>query len=426
MLSPLRLELIILLLANHLHLSFSFTTTKLTMTPLLTHPLRSSSSDTNSAAFYSDDDNNNNNAAAPTYTFGLLTDIQHAPIPDGHSFTGNARYYRHAMDAAAFAAQHFQEEGVDCVVNMGDIIDGKCADVGRWGGDVDTATEVETNCDGDEIISVGHDAIDNVLQSLSAYSGRILHTYGNHELYNLSRERLQEKLGIPFTREKCGDLVGYYTCLMDNHSNKQKNKYEEQSSSMKLRALVLDTYDLCLLDRCPDTSHKRHRAHEILSANNHNYPHEENSPEGLKGVARRFVAFNGGIDEPQLDWLRQTLDTARSNGEKVIVFSHQPIHPKSTWPTCLVWNYDEILDILRLYNDVIIASFSGHAHKGGYVRDEESGIHFRSVEAVLESSPPIRTYAIVDVYEDKLVVRGEGDCLSDVYDLDHMKMDAKL
>ena len=117
---------------------------------------------------------------------------------------------------------------------------------------------------------------------------------------------------------------------------------------------------------------------------------------------------------------------ARKNYENVIIFSHQPIHPGSTWPTCLVWNYDEILDILRSYNDVIIASFSGHAHKGGYIRDEESGIHFRSVEAVLESSPPIRTYAIVDVFEDKLVIRGEGDCVSDVYDLGHMNVNVNL
>jgi len=383
---------------------------------LTTHPLRSSSSSRSSSSDIA--------ISGPVYTFGLLTDIQHAPIPDGHSFTGNARYYRHAMEAASFAAQHFQEECVDCVVNMGDIIDGKCADVGRWGGDVDAtaADEVETNSDK---ISVGHDAIDNVLQSLSVYNGPILHTYGNHELYNLSRERLKEKLGIPFTMEDTGDLVGYYTCLIENR-NQNKNVEQSSSSSMKLRALVLDTYDLCLLDRCPESSHKRHRAHEILSANNHNYPKEENSPEGLEGLSRRFVGFNGGIDEPQLEWLRQTLEMARASGEKVIVFSHQPIHPKSTWPTCLVWNYEEVLDILRSYSDVIIASFSGHAHKGGYVRDEESGIHFRSVEAVLESSPPIRTYAIVDVYEDKLVIRGEGDCLSDVYDLDHTKVDVRV
>lgn len=422
--SPLTQLIIVLLFAANLQLSFSFTTIRNThvMSPR-TQRRSSGCSSTNE-----DDSINNNSSNLPAYTFGLLTDIQHAPIPDGHSFTGNARYYRHAMEAAAHAAQHFQDECVDCVVNLGDIIDGKCADVQRWGGEVDT---IATDDDAGAKISVGHDAIDNVLQSLSFYNGKILHTYGNHELYNLSRDQLMEKLKIPFTREDTGDLVGYYTYLIESCNQKQKDVVVEEqssssSSSMKLRALVLDTYDLCLLDRCPDSSHKRHKAHEILSANNHNYPDEENSPEGLEGVARRFVAFNGGVDEPQIEWLHQTLEMARKNEEKVIVFSHQPIHPGSTWPTCLVWNYDEILDILRSYKDVIIASFSGHAHKGGYIRDEESGIHFRSIEAVLESSPPIRTYAIVDVFEDKLVIRGEGDCVSDVYDLDHMKVNVNL
>lgn len=387
----------------------------------------------------------------PAYTFGLLTDIQHAPIPDGHSYTGNARYYRHAITAAAHAAQHFQDLQVHCVVNLGDIIDGKCVDVLRWGGGADDADVSdcvnsiiveEKKISGDEcddgseessnttpndrdkqVMSVGLNAIDNVLQSLSVYNcGRILHTYGNHELYNLSREQLATKLEIPFTREPSGDLVGYYTYLFENRDsnyfNYNKND-KEQSSSMKLRAIVLDTYDVCLLDRCPESSQKRHRAHEILMANNHNYPQNENSPEGLEGLSRRFVAFNGGIDKPQLEWLQYSLQCARSKNEKVVIFSHQPIHPESSFPTCLVWNYDEVLDILRSYNDVVLASFSGHAHQGGYVRDETSGIHFRSVEAVLESSPPVRTYAIVDVFDDRLVIRGEGDCLSDVYDLDH-------
>lgn len=58
----------------------------------------------------------------PIYTFGVLTDIQHAPIPDGHSYSGNARYYRHAIKAAEEAAKHFQEERVQCVVNLGEAI----------------------------------------------------------------------------------------------------------------------------------------------------------------------------------------------------------------------------------------------------------------------------------------------------------------
>lgn len=360
-----------------------------------------------------------NDGVAPLYTFGVLTDIQYAPIPDGRSYSGNPRYYRHAKEAAEYAAIHFQEEQVQCVVNLGDIIDGKCAAVEKWGGAAPkgaggggTAAEEEkkTNEGG----GVGHDAIDGVLRSLSwYYAGPILHTYGNHELYNLSRWELSRKLSIPFKLEPTNDLVGYYDHLL--HRTPQ---------SMKLRFLVVDSYDICLLDRCPDTSRKRRAAHEIMLERNPNYPAEPNSPAGLEGLDKRFVAFNGGVDRPQLEWLERSLQRARDRDERVILCSHQPIHPGSTWPTCLIWNYDEILAVIRRYGDVVLASFSGHAHKGGYVRDEMSGVHFRTFEAVLESPDPVRTYAMVDVHEDRLVVRGWGDCESDVYSLDHLDVGA--
>merc|ERR1712150_108155 len=100
--------------------------------------------------------------------------------------------------------------------------------------------------------------------------------------------------------------------------------------------------------------------------------------------------------------------------------SHQPIIPDSFVEVCLVWNYQDVLDILRDYGDIVIASFAGHAHKGGYKRDEQSGIHFRVIEAVLESPDPHKTYAIVDVFDDRLVVNGFGNCESAVYDFSHL------
>jgi manganese-dependent ADP-ribose/CDP-alcohol diphosphatase len=358
----------------------------------------------------------------PMYTFGVLTDIQYAPIPDGHSYGGNARYYRHAREAAGYAARHFQEERAQCVLNLGDIIDGKCADVERWGG-----TTVGGGGGGG---GVGHEAIDDVLEALGSYrAGPILHTYGNHELYNLSRLDLAKKLSIPFTLEPTNDLVGYYDHVLHEPRHWRPRRRDgtdddddDSDHPWKLRFVVVDSFDICLLDRCPETSPKRRAAHEIMMANNPNYPEQENSPEGLVGLSRRFVAFNGGIDEPQLEWLARSMEDARANGERVIVCSHQPIHPDSSFPTCLVWNYEDVLSIVRKYADVVIASFSGHAHKGGYVRDEVSGVHFRTFEAMLESPSPVRTYAIVDMYSDSFVVRGSGDCVSDVYDLDHLNV----
>ena len=259
---------------------------------------------------------------------------------------------------------------------------------------------------------------------------------GNHELYNLSREELGQKLQIPFTLEPSGDLVGYYTHSIDSHldncnnlypemqqdpgatTSNNNNNYNKQAS--KLRFLILDSYDISILDRCPNQSPKHKNAQSILSKYNPNYPHNENSPEGLSGLSKRYVAFGGGIDTPQLQWLQTCLQSSQEKNERVIILSHQPIHPDSSYPVCLMWNYSEVLTILRQYSHIILASFAGHAHKGGYIRDE-CGIHFRTLEAVLESPDPIRTYGIVDVWEDCLVVRGEGDCASDVFVLDHLR-----
>lgn len=326
------------------------------------------------------------------FTMGLLADIQYAPIPDGYSYSGAARYYRHALDVARHAAQHFQQEQVELVVNLGDIVDGKCQAVDKHGGGESLL--------GDE--DPGHKAVDQVLEALSEYKGPMLHAYGNHCLYNLDREALRDKLGIPFSKEPCGDLVGYHT----------------YSTNKGVRFVTLDSYDIAKMRRCEVSSQKRKHAIEILSTNNPNYEENENSPEGLVGVARRFVAFNGGVGQVQLQWLRETLAEARSKGEIVIILSHQPIHPRSTNPVCLMWNYKEVLAVLREYKDVVVASFAGHAHKGGYQRDR-TGIHFRVFEAALENPDPYKTYAMIDVYDDHLNVRGFGNSKSAIYEFAH-------
>lgn len=119
----------------------------------------------------------------------------------------------------------------------------------------------------------------------------------------------------------------------------------------------------------------------------------------------------------QLEWLRTTLEKVRSLNEKAVILSHQPILPKSTNPVTLMWNYREVLALIREYQDCVVACFSGHAHRDGYQRDT-SGIHFRVFDAVLENQEP--TYAIVDFYDDRLEISGFGNCKSAVYAFDHL------
>ena len=99
--------------------------------------------------------------------------------------------------------------------------------------------------------------------------------------------------------------------------------------------------------RCEQTSEKYRKAAEILQSKNPNYPDKENSPEGLNGVAKRYVAFNGAVGQLQLDWFRNTLQEAREKQEKVIVLSHQDILSGSSNPVCLMWNYNDVLCVLR-------------------------------------------------------------------------------
>jgi manganese-dependent ADP-ribose/CDP-alcohol diphosphatase len=331
----------------------------------------------------------------PRFKVGVIADIQYAPIPDGFSHAGIPRYYQNALDAAKHAAQHFEKEAASLVLNLGDIIDGKCQ-----------AIEAEGGSRLPEGTDAGHECINHVLEALSHYqTGPILHTYGNHELYNLHRVHLGEKLNIPFVQEPCGDLVGYRSYSYNG-----------------LRFVVLDTNDISILQRCPDTSRKRKQAELILAQENPNFPEKENSPAGLEGIQKRFVAFNGAVDQLQLRWLRETLQEARQFQEKAIILSHQPILPESCSPVTLVWNFQEILEVLRGFSDVVVLSLSGHAHKGGYKRDEESGIHFRVVEAVLETPAPDNTYALMDVYHDRLIMRGYGNCASAEYDFSHCEV----
>jgi manganese-dependent ADP-ribose/CDP-alcohol diphosphatase len=118
----------------------------------------------------------------------------------------------------------------------------------------------------------------------------------------LSREEISNKLKIPFVKESCGDLVGYYY----SYKNPQ---------CPQLRFVVLDLYDIAIRQRCPETSIKYQKAVSILRKNKPNYPLLENSPEGLKGLQKRFVAFNGGVSEPQKMWLQNCLEKAKQSGD---------------------------------------------------------------------------------------------------------------
>lgn len=62
-------------------------------------------------------------------------------------------------------------------------------------------------------------------------------------------------------------------------------------------------------------------------------------------AAPRFVKFGGGLSAAQLAWLQGQLEEAAAAGERVVAACHLVFHPGTAPPTCLLWNYDEVLQV---------------------------------------------------------------------------------
>jgi len=148
---------------------------------------------------------------------------------------------------------------------------------------------------------------------------------------------------------------------------------------------------------------------------------EEEEAEAEK-VRRQYPLPNGNLSEDwngamsavQLNWLRQELDSARENHEKVIVCSHFPLlcqgadytsvqkippHKRKTvynyeqgWS---LWNGAELLALIEEYTDIIRGYWAGHLHEGGY--GERNGIEYITFKGIIEH--PQNTWSVVTLLD---------------------------
>ena len=337
-------------------------------------------------------------SASPLFKFGIVADIQFCDCPDGFSFDGVPRYYRHSLSTASACASSFASRDADFAINLGDIIDGKCS---------------STNPNSSS------SALAAVQSSLSHFSKPWYHSYGNHELYNFGRKELQRLLNIPFVDES------------SDASNPALVAYYSFKPHPGFKVIMLDSYDLSILGR-PAGSEKFLAAQPFMS-NNPNYKlGQGNSPIGLLGLDQRFMEFNGGFGEKQLAFLAAELASSAELKEKVILCSHQPLHPSTSPPICLPWNYGSVLSSLRQAGGgtcPVVATLSGHTHDSAYYcsdgNDATAGalgggggggglVHHLVFKAALESKPPVHSFAFAEVFHDRLVITGEGDEISRV------------
>jgi manganese-dependent ADP-ribose/CDP-alcohol diphosphatase len=111
--------------------------------------------------------------------------------------------------------------------------------------------------------------------------------------------------------------------------------------------------------------------------------------------------WNGSLDKKQLKWLGKVLKDAQEKGEKIVLFSHFPIYP---WGELNLYNDRQIVEMLEATPGVV-AWINGHNHEGAY--EKRSGIHYFTMRGMVET-PRKNSYGIVDVYRNRLVIRGKG------------------
>jgi manganese-dependent ADP-ribose/CDP-alcohol diphosphatase len=115
--------------------------------------------------------------------------------------------------------------------------------------------------------------------------------------------------------------------------------------------------------------------------------------------------WNGGTGEVQTNWFRSELSRAEAKGVRVIVASHHALAPGSCRETHRAWNGDELAAACAA-SPAFVLALAGHDHPGGFI--VHRGRPFVTVEALLEAQDDRNAFAVLRVYEDRVVIDGMG------------------
>ena len=119
-----------------------------------------------------------------------------------------------------------------------------------------------------------------------------------------------------------------------------------------------------------------------------------------KSLKPRPPNWNGALGDEQLKWIEAKLQTATKAKERVMLFCHFPVHPKNNHN---LWNDDALTDLLARY-PCVAAYLNGHNHAGNY--GQRDGIHYLTLKGMVDTEQS--SYAVIEVYADRLVVKGFG------------------
>jgi predicted phosphodiesterase len=209
-----------------------------------------------------------------------------------------------------------------------------------------------------------------VIDILDSSKLRIYHVAGNHD-FSVSQ---RHKKILPVQKEARG---GYYSEATEGYYSFSYKKFK----FIFLNGNEISTY-------ASDKKESVIQSEELLSS--------------LKSKNEiNAMDWNGGLSGKQLSWMIRELENAAMDEEKVIIFCHFPVVPENVHN---LLNYKEVLTLLNGYNN-IIAWLSGHNHAGNY--GNFNNIHFVTFKGMVETESA-NSFAVVDVYKNKLWIRGSG------------------
>lgn len=227
------------------------------------------------------------------FSFGLIADVHYADIDDGYNFTKTRmRYYRKSISMLSDAIHQWNDRrDVAFVLQLGDLIDGYNKSKG-----------------------VSDVALRKTLDVCAHFNGTMYHVWGNHELYNYTKQQLAESQ-LNSSREHPESSLG---ATYRGPSDSEQCNYYHFSPARGFRVVVIDTYDVGTLGYEPTSTDPQFvKAGRLLASKNPN--ENKNSPLGLQGLDARFVEYNGGVGQNQLLWLRRVLRVANTAREKVLI-----------------------------------------------------------------------------------------------------------
>ncbi|CAM9660732.1 unnamed protein product, partial [Phaeothamnion confervicola] len=281
------------------------------------------------------------------------------------------RYFRGAVDKTGEAADMWRDrEGVQFVLQLGDAVDASNAPVGMTEWALDQLRAQLSN-------------------KLSVWS-----VVGNHDLANWQKQRWAEEMPRGSVAAGPAETVLARSFFSFSHGG--------------FRFVGLDAFDEDDNAIEATTSSSSTASADAAAAA------VASNAAAAAAAAAASSALNpqclGAIGARQLEWLEGEIEEAADEGQRVIVFSHLPILPRSA-ANCVLRHSAEVLDILHgdgaNGGGVVALVVSGaHRHAGWYTADSH-GLHHLAVNGLVGSGPggpPV--VATAHVFADRLELAG--------------------